>query len=261
VNRSASLIIVFIYLIAAPVALASPDKPAAIARDPESIALGQSVENRAIDAYRFGSGPAHLALVGGLHGGYERNTAQLVEAAVSYFKEHPDQIPSAVSLFLVPSANPDGLRSGDRFNDRGVDLNRNWDYDWTPKAVWQNRSVSAGAGPFSEPETRALKGFLENGDFKAVIFYHSAAGMIDAGSCGAPLPAAQAIARRLSSATGYPFPEQGFDYYPVTGAAIDYLACRNVPALDLELSDHDHIEWDRNLRGILALISMFSGIN
>jgi hypothetical protein len=262
VNRSAPLIIaiVLVYLIAAPLALALPEKTSVTSHDPQGVPLGESVQGRVIDAYRFGSGPVHLALVGGLHGGYEGNTAQLVGAAVNYFTEHSDQVPSAVSLFLVPSANPDGLASGGRMNSRGVDLNRNWDYDWTPKAVWQNRTVGAGVGPFSEPETRALKGFLENGDFKAVIFYHSAAGNIVVGSCGSPLPAAQAIVRRLSSATGYPFREQGFDYYPVTGAAADYLACRNVPAIDLELSDHTHTEWDRNLRGILALMGWLAGV-
>jgi hypothetical protein len=258
VNRSAPLIIaiVFIDLIAAPLALALPENSVVTSHDPQGIAVGESVEGRAIDAYRFGSGPVHLALVGGLHGGYEANTAQLVDAAVGYFTQNPQQVPSAVSLFLVPHANPDGLASGGRFNSRGVDLNRNWGYDWTPKAVWQNRTVGAGTGPFSEPETRALRGFLEHWDFKAVVFYHSAAGNIVVGSCPTPLSAARTIARGLSSATGYPFREQGFDYYEVTGGAVDYLTCRNVPALDLELSDHVHTEWDRNLKGILALVKM-----
>ncbi len=255
-NRSAPLIIalVFISLTAAPVALAVPVNPSVAGPAPQGIVLGQSVQGRTIEAYRFGSGPIRVALVGGIHGGYEANTAQLVEKAVSYFQANPDQVPAAVSLFLVPFANPDGLADGGRFNSHGVDLNRNWGYDWTPNAVWQNRSVDAGAGPFSEPETRALKSFLENGDFQAAVFYHSAAGNIVVGSCGAKLPEAKAIASQLSAATGYPFRRQGFDYYPVTGAAADYLTCNNVPVVDLELSDHQHIEWNRNLHGILALM-------
>ena len=36
--------------------------------------LGQSVEGRDIDHYRFGTGDTHVLLVGGVHGGYEWNS-------------------------------------------------------------------------------------------------------------------------------------------------------------------------------------------
>ncbi len=140
---------------------------------------GTSYGKRALTFYRLGTGPSARAIVGGIHGGYKWNTVELVSQTLTYFWQHPDLIPPEVTLYIVPCANPDGyaaetdLVSG-RMNGNGVDLNRNWDYQWQMAATHGTRPVSAGAYPFSEPETAALRDLLLRRHVQLAVFYHSA---------------------------------------------------------------------------------------
>src|SRR5689334_22839107 len=89
------------------------------------LALGSSSSGRPIAALRIGEGPRKLVLVGDTHGGPEANTYQLAAQLADYFRAHPAEVPPSVSLYIIPTLNPDGLALGTRFNGRGVDLNRN----------------------------------------------------------------------------------------------------------------------------------------
>jgi hypothetical protein len=220
--------------------------------------LGTSAGGRPITGHRFGAGNAKIALIGGIHGGQESNTTLLVETAVAYFRDQPDQIAPGVELDLIPCVNPDGCSSGRRTNDHGVDLNRNWDNNWSPIAYWGKEPVDPGPFAFSEPETRSLRDFLTGVGFGAVVFYHSSAARIFVGTCGEPPDATIQMVERLSHATGYLYWTDGFGGYSVTGASSDYLACRNIPAFDIELSNPTDIEWERNLAGIMTLLQMLN---
>jgi hypothetical protein len=220
--------------------------------------VGASAGGRAIIGHRFGSGNAKLALVGGIHGGMESNTTLLVDTAVAYFRDHPDQIAPGLELDLIPCANPDGCASGRRTNDHGVDLNRNWDNNWSPVAYWGQERVDPGPYAFSEPETRSLRDFLTGAGFGAVVFYHSSAARIFVGTCGEAPERTIRMVEALSHAAGYLYWLDGFGSYAVTGASSDYLACQNIPAFDIELSNPTDIEWDRNLRGIMTLLQFLN---
>ena len=104
-------------------------------------------------------------------------------------------------LWFVPVANPDGYdytftegnrlwRKNLRDNDGdgvttgldGVDPNRNfpyrWGYDNEGSSPSFGRETYRGTGPASEPETRALDGFMRKIKFKFQINYHSAAELL-----------------------------------------------------------------------------------
>lgn len=107
--------------------------------------LGTSAGGWPMVATQFGRGPTDIVFIGGIHGGYEWNTILLAYQAIDYFLAHPADVPPSVTLTIIPSANPDGQAfvtggagrfgagevavetTAGRFNDNGVDLNRNWD--------------------------------------------------------------------------------------------------------------------------------------
>ncbi len=209
----------------------------------------------------FGNGQQKVVLVGNIHGGTEENTYQLALELISYFDQHPDEVPSDVTLWIIPTANPDGLANDTRRNARGVDLNRNADNDrdscerndWVSDTYTTEGLVEGGGGsfPFSEVEARVLRDFLA--DAQIAVFYHSMAGMIFATSCADHPPSAE-LARRLSDATSYPFMEEGWASYPVTGAMVDYLAYQGVAAVEVELTGKFDLEFDRNLTGVREVL-------
>ena len=60
----------------------------------------------------------------------------------------------------------------DRYNGNGVDINRNFDCNWTANPQ-DSGGVQAGRGgtaPFSEPESRALGDFI--GTYRPVSYTH-----------------------------------------------------------------------------------------
>ncbi len=223
--------------------------------------LGESCEGRPLVGHWFSNGPHKVVLVGNIHGGTEENTHRLALEMIAHYEEHLEEIPSDITLWIIPTANPDGLANGTRRNAHGVDLNRNADTnrdscaenDWVSDTYTSDGVIVGGGGPrpFSEVETRLLRDFLE--DAQLAIFYHSFAGMIFVTSCADHPPSAE-LARHLSEATGYPFPAEGWSSYPVTGAMVDYLADRDVAAAEVELTDTVDTELDRNLAGVRVVM-------
>ena len=215
------------------------------------------MEGRALTVQRIGTGSRRLLLVGGIHGGYEANTVRLMQQLIDHFTAQPDDLPPDTALLIVPVANPDGLALGEnlggRLNADGVDLNRNWDCNWSHDAFWRNQRVNPGAQAMSEPETQALAALIQAERPAVVLFYHSAAGAIYAGDCDGQHGSA-AMAALLGSATGYSY-GSGFSAYPVTGTASDWVDGLGIPSADVELSTHGDSEFNRNLRGILALLA------
>jgi hypothetical protein len=223
--------------------------------------LGESWEGRPIVGHWFGHGPRKVVLVGNIHGGTEENTYRLALEMIAHFEEHQDEVPGDVTLWIMPTVNPDGLANGTRCNSRMVDLNRNADNDgdsctendWVEDTHTTEGIIEGGGGPypFSEVETQLLRDFVE--DAEVAIFYHSMAGQIFVTSCLDHPPSIE-LARILSEATGYPFAEEGWASYPVTGAMVDYLSIKGVAAVELELTTKVDTELERNLAGVRAVL-------
>jgi len=223
------------------------------------ISIGTSMEGRDIWVWQLGeiSNPnaISIVLVGGIHGGYEANTIVLTDEIIEYFREHPEDILPGIRMVIIPNANPDGLARGQnidgRFNARGVDLNRNWGCEWDETAYHGFDEVNPGSRPFSEPESVALRMFFIEQTPDVVVFYHSAYGGIFLGECGEePQPAW--LGTLLEDATGYPYYDS-FDFYDVTGDATNWLAERGIPAAVIETYSKTASEFERNLKGVIAL--------
>jgi predicted deacylase len=234
--------------------------------------IGRSTGGWPIDAYLLGDGEVDVALIGGIHGGYEWNTTLLAYEMIDYFTAHPSRLPASISLTIVPTANPDGLaavlgRVGrfspadvgvvpreSRFNGNGVDLNRNWACDWAPTGRCGAWTISGGRAPFSEIESRVLRDLLTAQPMDAVIFWHSAMPGVYPGGCGAPTQGARELGAAYPAAAGYTHFES-FDAYPITGDATNWLSSQGIPAIIVELADHTGTDWAQNLAGVRAVLN------
>jgi protein MpaA len=173
--------------------LVAPATSAATSAPPvETIAVGTSVEGRPITAVRRGDRDGRRVLVIGVIHGDEQAGLQIVELLGDL------PVPPGVDLFLVPAMNPDGVAHDTRGNANGVDLNRNFPYNWGPLAQpgdWQY----AGPAAASEPETRAITGLITAMSPDLVIWYHQ-----DAFSVAPGQGRDGAIRARYAELTGLP---------------------------------------------------------
>jgi len=98
-------------------------------------------------------------------------------------------------MYFIPCINPDGYIynettdpfggglwrknrwKGDDGMVYGVDLNRNYGYEWgadnSGSSPQPNGQTFRGTGPFSEPETQAVKFFCDSHQFRIALNYHT----------------------------------------------------------------------------------------
>lgn len=223
--------------------------------------IGYSVSGRPIEVYTFGNGEIQRMIVAGIHGGYEWNTIALADELITHIYENPEIIPSDVTLYILRNLNPDGDARDHgydgRVNDHSVDLNRNfptnWAAEWDRDGCWNYGPTTGGIGPGSEPETRALIGFLQSHRIKTLISYHSAALGVFPG--GEPWDEESTdFARALAEVTDYSFPplDTGCIF---TGTLADYAVERGAVSVDMELSTHTKTDFERNLDALGILLN------
>jgi hypothetical protein len=108
--------------------------------------------------------PVRVLVVGSIHGNETAGHAIVRRLA----RVAP---PARVQLWLVESANPDGVRRGTRQNGRGVDLNRNFPYRWAGGGRPFD-TYYPGRAAASEPETRALMALAREVRPDLTLYYH-----------------------------------------------------------------------------------------
>ena len=91
-------------------------------------AVGESVEGRAINLVRAGTGSFPVMLWSQMHGDEPTATAALFDV-FEYLRGHGDdpvvrRILSALTLHAIPMLNPDGAERFQRRNAQGIDINR-----------------------------------------------------------------------------------------------------------------------------------------
>jgi predicted deacylase len=238
-----------------------------------SSTIGYSVEGRPIELYLFGSGTTTVLLVGGIHGGYEWNSVLLAQKFIEHFTA--SGTPEGVRVAIIPNLNPDGTflvtgKSGSfaetdvnknvplstgRFNANNVDLNRNFDCKWQPQSTWQNKTVSGGKAPFSEPEAQTLRDLVTTLRPVAAVFWHSQANAVYASECeDGILPGTLRLMATYATHAQYQSVTT-FDAYPVTGDAEGWLASIGIPAITVELATRTGLDWEQNRAAIAAVLS------
>lgn len=142
-------------LLAAPAGATGPK--------PERVALGRSQDSRLIVAYHVGDPQGTPVLVFGcIHG--DECAGIPIATALEHTRTNLD-------LWIVPDLNPDGYAAGTRQNARGVDLNRNWSYDW-PGGGRPWDVYYPGPRPFSERESRIARRLILRIHPRVTIWYH-----------------------------------------------------------------------------------------
>lgn len=256
----------------------SPEPEVEAPAEPMTV-LGTSVNGNEITAYHFGEGENEILLIGGIHGGYSWNTSLLGFELLDWLEENENSLPDNVRITLIPVLNPDGLetvtgttgvfnstavtgkteatRIAGRFNGNEVDINRNFDCEWESVGTWQNRSVSGGTTPFSEPESAAIRDYVTIHKPAAAITWYSAAGGVYASSCNNGISSeTRALTNLFADAAGYRAYEE-FDYYEITGDMVNWFASQNIPAISVLLTNHTDTEFAKNLAGLQAVLNSY----
>ncbi|MFP3853175.1 MAG: M14 family metallopeptidase [Anaerolineales bacterium] len=223
--------------------------------------IGYSVEQRPLVVYQFGDGDTKRMIVAGIHGGYEWNTIALANKLIAFLEKNPGVVPEHLTLYILPALNPDGEAASHgyegRANANGVDLNRNfpsdWQAAWETAGCWDYLPIGGGPYPLSESEARALAKFLLQEHVEALISYHSAALGIFPGGFP-PDPGSLSLAEAISRVTDYPYPplNTGCEY---TGMLADFASDNGIHAVDVELTTHDSLDYETNLRVLLTFLS------
>lgn len=140
----------------------------------------------------------------------------------------------------------DGLLNEDWIG--GVDLNRNYGYQWNATCDSGSPYTWAedyrGPAPFSEPETQAIRDLALTHDFKYAISFHSGAENIvyPWGYTNQPSPDDQVfreVAANLSALVGAPY-EQSGAWYTTSGVWDDWMyGSRNALAFTCEIFGND----------------------
>jgi len=161
-------------------------------------------------------------------------------------------------IFVVPMLNPDGVTSRSRYNAAGVDLNRDYGYQW--------EGWGGSGGPFSQPEIKAVWSFHhEHRQCTSVSFhsgieyismpwsYHPDATMDDAHY--------RHLSSGYSSSSGYPYGQGYHGMYEIHGSSKDtFYGCVGAIGWTIEVSvsktpSSSQIEYycEKNRLGMLYL--------
>ncbi len=131
--------------------------------------IGQSVNKKNIEMYKFGNGHNIMMIIAGIHGD-ELKGINTLFSLIELVKNKEIKISSDKQLWVIPVFNPDGFEKKKRENDNNVDLNRNFYTDnWKPQFYYYSKLKHAGAYPFSEPETSSLKDLFDSIENKTNI--------------------------------------------------------------------------------------------
>jgi hypothetical protein len=196
--------------------------------------LGFSVLHRAILTMKVTASPDSAAnkariRLNGPHHGNEKIATEITLAFLKYLCENYATNPGVQALvntreiWITPIFNVDGHIVNDRYNDNGVDLNRDYGYEWDG---W-----GSSPSPGSQPETKAMYRQCERIVPALEYSYHSAASYVnylwdnhpsDPPDSGWIIALSQRYCdSTYGSGTTQLDPINGYDWYEVHGSCQD----------------------------------------
>lgn len=233
---------------------------AAAAPDVASLfSIGKTVQGRDIWALRLcrdakGNAPSALpgAMFIGEHHAREHLSNEVPLALAGRLVENRSdadvaRLLASRDITIIPTLNGDGAEydiTGDKYHMHrknmrdngdgsfGVDLNRNYGWGWGGPGASADSSDDTYRGPsaFSEPETKAVKGYIEaHSNIHVLLSYHTFSELVlyPWGGQEGPiedqvaLKAYKNMATEMGRMTGYT-PEQSSDLYVASGDLTDW---------------------------------------
>lgn len=218
--------------------------------------IGTSVKGRSIPVYSFGNGSGVVLYTGAIHGN-ETSTRSLMLRWIDELEAKPRSIPADKTVVVIPSINPDGVAAGSRTNSRNVDLNRNFaTSDWKSDITTVTNAPfpgGGGASALSEPESKALAGYVARVKPRLVLSYHSIGGLVAANQAGDSAARTSTYAR-LSGYANTTGSSDTFEY-GISGTADDYYGqVLGVPSMLIELGSHTYHQFERNRDAMWAML-------
>jgi protein MpaA len=199
-------------LVAAALGIAAGDA-AGRPTDPlglRTVALGRSVEGRPITAVETGDfdSPEKVLVVGCIHGNEP--------AGIAIAQRLARVVPSRVDLWIIPDLNPDGRAADTRQNAHGVDLNRNFPWNWRALEGVED----SGGTPLSEPESRLAYRLILRLKPRLSIWFHQHLTLVDDSEGSVPLERkfARLVGLPLLPLTDYPGSATAWETHRLAGA-------------------------------------------
>ena len=161
----------------------------------ESRVIGTSVLGRPIIADRMGTpGGRVVLLIGMIHGDETKGSliTQLLRTMPT---------PVGIDLWLIDTMNPDGFAAGTRGNANGVDLNRNFETNWSYIPPSTTHRQYSGENPADQPETQAVEEFIREVQPMVGLWYHQDANVISLGGARKEIPTAYGLLVGLEPGT------------------------------------------------------------
>lgn len=144
--------------------------------------LGTSVQGRAILIMKVTADPGQEAnkpriRLNGVHHGNEKTATEITLAFLKYLCENYATNPGVQALvdtreiWIDPIFNVDGHVNNVRYNANGVDLNRDYGYEWNAEG--------SSTSPYSQPETQAMRNHCEQHVITLEYSYHTNASYVN----------------------------------------------------------------------------------
>ncbi|MEW6607787.1 MAG: M14 family zinc carboxypeptidase [bacterium] len=225
--------------------------------------IGDSVEGRNMWAMKITDNPeveeneAEVCLMGAHHGN-EFMSVEIPLNMAHYLTENYGIDPEVTYLvnnreiWIVPMVNPDGIMVGSRYNANGVDLNRDYGYQWDK---WGNSWY-----PFSQPETQAMRNLFLDNPFTLSLSYHCSGDIVNYVWNFSPHPTPDEpliidLSEGYADFNNY-WVTNGYDWYQTKGDTNDFAyGCRGDIDWTIELANSGiDIVWQKNKNAILYII-------